>query len=231
MSKNTHVNKNPLAPRKKRASRRRGWTKDRSKIQVPGPFSQSTEHLAHIPVRDMESWVHRSTAIRRQEVVKRNRKVTKPMNSFLLYRQAYIARAKDWLEQDNQKILSIAFGQSWELKPQEIRDTYGLLASIDKKNYIEAHPKWSVRNMDIRVCDNNTSGYTISSGLAGVQYPLMEASMFECLRGRYKSAGTECHTTPAAFDTYAPEVPVSSEQVWCPMPSTCVECDFIRGRF
>ncbi|KAB8069186.1 hypothetical protein BDV29DRAFT_57457 [Aspergillus leporis] len=108
--------------------------------KLPGPLSELTQHLTHVPIRDMESWVHRPVEIRHQEVTKKNGKVARPMNSFMLYRSAYTERTKKWLGQNNHQVVSVAVGHSWKMEPREIRDKFEVLANIEKKNHVKAHP-------------------------------------------------------------------------------------------
>lgn len=54
--------------------------------QFTSSLSELTKHLTHIPIRDMEDWVHRLTEIRRHQVSKVNDKIARPMNCFMLYR-------------------------------------------------------------------------------------------------------------------------------------------------
>ncbi|BAE54910.1 unnamed protein product [Aspergillus oryzae RIB40] len=107
---------------------------------LPGPLSELTKHLTHVPIRDMESWVHRPIEVRRQEVTKKNGKVARPMNSFMLYRSAYTERTKKWLGQNNHQVVSVAVGHSWKMEPPEIRNKFEVLANIEKKNHVKAHP-------------------------------------------------------------------------------------------
>ncbi|KAL4896705.1 hypothetical protein BDV59DRAFT_111996 [Aspergillus ambiguus] len=124
-------------PRDSRA-RRRHMAKERP--DLPGPLSELTKHMTHIPVKDMGAWVHRPIETRRQEVTKKNGKVARPMNSFMLYRSAYAERTKQWISQNNHQEVSAAAGISWKMEPPEIREKYEMLANIEKKNHIKAHP-------------------------------------------------------------------------------------------
>ncbi|PTU18339.1 hypothetical protein P175DRAFT_0485766 [Aspergillus ochraceoroseus IBT 24754] len=127
--------------RSPRVRRRAKKTKDRgSRPNLPGPLSEITKHMTHIPIRDMESWVHRSISVRHQEVAKKNGKVARPMNSFMLYRSAYADRTKEWFAQNNHQVVSEAAGDSWKQEPREVREKYELLANIEKNNHLQAHP-------------------------------------------------------------------------------------------
>lgn len=209
----------PPTPEKESRSMKAYCTRERNKIRLTAPFSQLTKHLAHIPIKDMNNWVHRPIEVRRYEVAKRDGKVTKPMNSFFLYRQAYNERAKEWLAQSNQAILSIAFGQSWRMESQEIRSRFEQLASIDRKNCMEVDPRWSLRRVDIRGGQNKILGSTISPGSAESQYSfIMRASTPERRSGKNSD-----YTDPSrtVLDSLAPNPFAPPLQVGCPHTCTC----------
>jgi len=130
--------------RVKRSTRKRKPSTEKSeKPKVPKlvePLSGLTAGYDHIPVKDMESWVRRSSETRRQEVEKRGGYVTRPMNSFMLYRSAYADRTKFWCLQNNHQVVSSVSGESWPLEPLEIRDKYNELAKIERSNHQTAHP-------------------------------------------------------------------------------------------
>lgn len=104
------------------------------------PLSQLTDGYHHLPVRDMESWVNRSEVVRREEVNKRGGYITRPMNSFMLYRSAYAERTKLWCLQNNHQVVSSVSGESWPLEPEGIRCKYNELAKIERINHQAAHP-------------------------------------------------------------------------------------------
>lgn len=130
----------PRVSRTPRIQRRAKKMRERSKPNVTAPLSESTKHMTHIPLRDMESWVHRPIKIRMQEVARRNGRVARPMNSFMLYRSAYAERAKQLITETNHQKVSEAAGESWKIESREIREKYELLASIEKNNHLKAHP-------------------------------------------------------------------------------------------
>jgi hypothetical protein len=88
----------------------------------------------------MESWVNRSAETRWAEVEKRGGYVTRPMNSFMLYRSAFAERTKMWCLQNNHQVVSSVSGESWPLEPEEIRQKYNELARIERMNHQAAHP-------------------------------------------------------------------------------------------
>ncbi|PYH99147.1 hypothetical protein BO71DRAFT_314810 [Aspergillus ellipticus CBS 707.79] len=125
-------------PRVRRRSRK---TRDRDLRQtLAGPLSELTKHMDSVPIKDMESHVHRSIERRHEEVVKNNGKIARPMNSFMLYRSAFAERAKTLFSQNNHQVVSEAAGDSWRLESNEIRTKYERLAHIEKINHLEAHP-------------------------------------------------------------------------------------------
>ncbi|KAL6706825.1 hypothetical protein ACN47E_005161 [Coniothyrium glycines] len=109
--------------------------------KLTAPLSVLTEG-SHIKVKDMEEWVNRPVAVRRMEAEKRDGYVTRPMNSFMLYRSAYADRAKSWCLQNNHQVVSSVAGESWPLEPAEIRDMYNEFAKIERINHQNAHPSY-----------------------------------------------------------------------------------------
>ncbi len=95
-------------------------------VKLEGPLSILTDGMT-IPVRDMEEWVNRPTEVREKEVEKRNGYVTRPMNSFMLYRSAYAERTKMWCAQNNHQVVSSVSGESWPMEPPEVREQYNKL--------------------------------------------------------------------------------------------------------
>ena len=99
-----------------------------------------TKDYDNIPVKDMDAWVNRSAEVRQVEVEKRKGKITRPMNSFMLYRSAYADRTKVWCLQNNHQVVSSVSGESWPMEPKEIRDLYTEYARIERDNHQKAHP-------------------------------------------------------------------------------------------
>src|SRR5262249_23288537 len=117
--------------------------KDRPEVpKLTAPLSILTRDYHDIPVRDMEAWVNRSAETRIAEANKRQGYVTRPMNSFMLYRSAYAERTKHWCTQNNHQVVSSVSGESWPLEPPEIREKYNELARIERINHQNAHPSY-----------------------------------------------------------------------------------------
>jgi hypothetical protein len=127
-------------PRAKKAKAAKGEKPKTPKLTAP--LSILTKDATHIPVKNMEEWVNRSVETRRKEVEKRNGYVTRPMNSFMLYRSAYAERTKQWCTQNNHQVVSSVSGESWPLEPPEIRDLYNEYAKIERINHQNAHPTY-----------------------------------------------------------------------------------------
>lgn len=127
------------APKKKAKA---GKSEKPKTPKLTAPLSILTKDLISIPVRNMEEWVNRSAEVRRQEVERRNGYITRPMNSFMLYRSAYAERTKQWCLQNNHQIVSSVSGESWPLEPPEVRELYNELAKIERINHQNAHPTY-----------------------------------------------------------------------------------------
>jgi hypothetical protein len=107
------------------------------------PMSELTKDSA-IPVADIDTYVHRSSDVRRQEVEtgKNPGRVKRPMNAFMLYRKAYQQRAKEWASQHNHQIVSRVCGLSWPLEPEHIRQQFKTWADTERDNHQKAHPNY-----------------------------------------------------------------------------------------
>ncbi|KAA8908489.1 hypothetical protein FN846DRAFT_918562 [Sphaerosporella brunnea] len=126
------------APRKRKTP---GDKPDKPKLpKLIKPLSELTQEYHDLPIRNMESWVNRSAETRWKEVEKRGGYVTRPMNSFMLYRSAFAERTKMWCLQNNHQVVSSVSGESWPLEPEEIRQKYNELARIERVNHQAAHP-------------------------------------------------------------------------------------------
>ncbi|CRG92810.1 hypothetical protein PISL3812_09879 [Talaromyces islandicus] len=107
----------------------------------PGPMSVLTKSLSHIPVRNMRAWVTRDIETRHKETAK-NGRISRPMNSFLLYRSAYTERIKAWSADASHIVVSKISGQSWLKEPAHIREEYESLALIERHNHFMAYPNY-----------------------------------------------------------------------------------------
>ncbi|KAI9722780.1 MAG: hypothetical protein M1828_004476 [Chrysothrix sp. TS-e1954] len=134
---NARVSKSPRA---KKAKTGKGITSKTPKLDAP--LSVLTKDMESVPVRDMEEWVNRSAELRQKEAEKRNGYVTRPMNSFMLYRSAYAERTKVWCLQNNHQIVSSVSGESWPLESEQVREHYNELARIERDNHQKAHPDY-----------------------------------------------------------------------------------------
>jgi len=90
----------------------------------------------------MEEWVNRPAEVREKEVERRNGYVTRPMNSFMLYRSAYAERTKMWCAQNNHQVVSSVSGESWPMEPPEVREQYNKYATTERANHAKAHPSY-----------------------------------------------------------------------------------------
>jgi hypothetical protein len=105
------------------------------------PLSILTANMT-VPIKDIEAWVHRPASVRQAEAETRNGYVTRPMNSFMLYRSAYAERTKQWGLQNNHQVVSKLAGQSWPLEPESIKRQYEEYARIERDNHTAAHPSY-----------------------------------------------------------------------------------------
>jgi hypothetical protein len=113
-----------------------------SGFKLEGPISVLTERFHSTPIRDMDAWVSRSAFVRLEEVRNRNGKISRPMNSFMLYRSAYAERTKKLVGANNHQIVSKIAGLGWKMEPSEIRRKYEELAKVERDNHAATHPNY-----------------------------------------------------------------------------------------
>lgn len=182
----------PRNRRNRRPAAGKGEKPRAPKLTVP--LSEITKNYDHIPMRNMESWVHRSAEARHAEAEKRGGYVTRPMNSFMLYRSAYAERTKFWCLQNNHQVVSSVSGESWPLEPVHIREHYNELARIERENHQAAHPgyKFSPSKVQRGIKRNSGRGTprteSVCSDLDGGQSP-SESSSAAMKRRKMARAG------------------------------------------
>lgn len=137
-----------LGPRSTRIEKSAPKKKERAKAPknmpvIERPMSELTR-ASLIPVADIETYVHRSSEERREEIEtgKNPGRIKRPMNAFMLYRKAYQQRAKEWASQHNHQIVSRVCGMSWPLEPEHIRQQFKAWADTERDNHQKAHPNY-----------------------------------------------------------------------------------------
>lgn len=89
----------------------------------------------------MDTWARRPKEQRLTEIGKGG-KISRPMNSFILYRSAYAERCKVWCAQNNHQVVSTVCGQSWARESAEVKQLYSDYASLERENHAKAHPDY-----------------------------------------------------------------------------------------
>lgn len=127
----------------KPAQKKRERPRTRSKLAktLLQPLSEIMRDIDE-PLVDIEAYVNRDVATRRQEVEmgKHPGKVKRPMNAFMLYRKAFQNRAKKWATRQNHQVVSQVCGDSWPLEPAYIKEQFAKWAKIERDNHQKAHP-------------------------------------------------------------------------------------------
>jgi len=108
---------------------------------IDAPLSELTKDYK-TPVRDMAIWANRPVEERMAEVDRKKGYISRPMNSFMLYRSAYADRVKQFCKENNHQVVSQVTGASWPLEPREVRELYEQLAILERDNHAAAHPDY-----------------------------------------------------------------------------------------
>ncbi|KAL8693013.1 MAG: hypothetical protein Q9218_002070 [Villophora microphyllina] len=125
------------SPRPKRAAKK-------SKIEAVAEASISvplSQLCLDVPVVDVYEKVNRSIE-QRQEEARRDNKIKRPSNSFMLYRSAYGDRVKALYPQNNHQIISRICGASWKMETPEITEKFKAYYEMEKENHAKAHPTY-----------------------------------------------------------------------------------------
>jgi hypothetical protein len=123
---------------------------DRShKVTLTVPLSVCTADLGHLPSKDIEKWFARKASVRHKAVNKKGR-IPRPLNAFMLYRSAFIERARAWCGQNKQQFLSQVIATSWRMESADVQQRYKRYAERERLNHYKAHPtyKFSPRRPD-----------------------------------------------------------------------------------
>jgi hypothetical protein len=112
------------------------------RITLTVPLSVCTASLSRVPAKDIAAWVARSASVRHREVRQRKGRTPRPLNSYILYRSAYIERARAWCKQNKEQVLSQIIAASWKMESTEVRECYERYAKLDSFNHAEAHPTY-----------------------------------------------------------------------------------------
>jgi len=125
---------------KKCKSRRR--TRMRQDLSLTQPLST----MSCGKVADMMAWVTRPASQRHQELIKRNGKIPRAMNSFMLYRSAYKERIDAWTASaNNYQVINSVAGESWAIESDEIKDFYTECAKVENANHQAAFPDYKYK--------------------------------------------------------------------------------------
>ncbi|KAI4145492.1 MAG: hypothetical protein LQ341_002373 [Variospora aurantia] len=105
---------------------------------ISAPLSQL---CLDVPVVDVFEKVNRSIE-NRQEEARRDNKIKRPSNSFMLYRSAYGDRVKALYPQNNHQIISRICGASWKMETPDVTEKFKAYYEMEKENHAKAHPTY-----------------------------------------------------------------------------------------
>ncbi|KNG52800.1 HMG box protein [Stemphylium lycopersici] len=106
------------------------------------PLSNDSDDVIHAAAKRTEKWVSRPADVRWRETEQRHGYIARPLNSFMLYRSAYISEAKARYSRSKQQELSAIVADSWRRESQKVRQAYETYAAIERRNHHEAYPEY-----------------------------------------------------------------------------------------
>ena len=129
-----------MAPTSKR--KRVTRLKDRPRWSaLEQPLSELTKHLTHVPVKDMDAWVNRSTEERQKEK-RPDGSIKRPSNSFMLYRSAYTDRCRELEKSKNHQDISSLAGASWAIETPDVKIQFEEWAKTERENHQKTFPDY-----------------------------------------------------------------------------------------
>ncbi|KAL2801884.1 hypothetical protein BJX63DRAFT_141171 [Aspergillus granulosus] len=123
-------------------------------------LSLLTKGRSFPPVGNTGAYVSRPTKKRLEEKERRN-KIPRPMNSFMLYRQAYSERIKALTGRGDPQFLSRVAGSSWALETNEVKAEYAQWATLEAENHKKAYPGWKFKT-------KKPTNHPIVQGVCGI---------------------------------------------------------------
>ncbi|KAL8757170.1 MAG: hypothetical protein Q9184_004285 [Pyrenodesmia sp. 2 TL-2023] len=125
------------SPRPRRSTKK-SKTEAVGEASISAPLSQL---CLDVPVVDVFAKVNRSIE-QRQEEARKDNKVKRPSNSFMLYRSAYGDRVKALYPQNNHQIISRICGASWKMETPDITEKFKAYYEMEKESHAKAHPTY-----------------------------------------------------------------------------------------
>lgn len=135
------------------------WEQER-RPRLTAPLSTRGNYES---VKNIAGWVQRSKEVREREKAERHGFIPRPLNSFMLYRSAYLSTAKAWYSQhmrcchqNKQQALSSLIGKIWAMESPELREEFKNYANIEKENDKAAHKSYKYSPLKRRSCGDRT---------------------------------------------------------------------------
>ena len=132
----------PKARAKPRSRKKKSDDAERT-YKFARPLSEMCNEVTEVQDADIEAWVTRSTAVRREERENtKQKRIKRPMNAFMLYRKAHQLRVKHLWSHENHQIVSAVCGDGWAAEPEHVIAQYNEWARIERDNHAAAFPNY-----------------------------------------------------------------------------------------
>lgn len=132
----------PKAKAKPRSRKKKSDDAERT-YKFARPLSEMCNAVTAVQDADIEAWVTRSTAVRREERENtKQKRIKRPMNAFMLYRKAHQLRVKHLWSHENHQIVSAVCGDGWAAEPEHVIAQYNEWARTERDNHAAAFPNY-----------------------------------------------------------------------------------------
>lgn len=184
-----------------------------------------------IPIKDIEAWVNRPSEVRQQETTRKDGTIKRPPNSFMLYRSAYLDRAKSVASEENQQHLSNMIAKSWRMEPLEVRQRFSEYAKLESANHRKSHPKYKFSPRSSKPFPRSGTGRTPVEH-QGCNSQSSPTSAF-CIRHtilQRSTPGTVIDPTSGYGSLDAFSWPIVTYGDWAAVPGECMASTSIHNK-
>ncbi|KAI1734611.1 hypothetical protein F4680DRAFT_470755 [Xylaria scruposa] len=105
------------------------------------PLSELALEKPHIPVYDMNAYIHRDVS-KRMSSRDGEERVRRPSNAFVLYRKAYTDHIKALAGGTSQETVSRLAGASWKIESKVVKDKFLAYAREESEQHYTYFPKY-----------------------------------------------------------------------------------------
>ena len=128
--------------------------------QPPGPFTELDASVwGEIALKEVDKRAEWSREERKSQATKKDGRISRPMNAFMLYRSAWADRCKAFFDVTNHQLVSKIMGASWAMESANVKEHWTKLSGKESDNHKVHLPNYRYQpSKPATKMDNNDSG-------------------------------------------------------------------------